>query len=196
MSAVYSAQRNGNAAETRVDGGMWAFLLLDMSVFMLFFGMFLWQMGGNRAAFVADADHLLLPLGLANTLLLLASSYAVVLASVANRAGDAAAAARRLGWALAAGGAFAAVKVVEYTLEIGAGHTLTSSTFFTWYFVLTGLHLLHVGIGSLLLSHWRGQALRGQTCSPRWAESAGAYWHMVDLLWLLIVALVYVGDKA
>lgn len=179
------------------EQGMWLFLLADMSVFALFFGAYLWELGESRQAFMRSAGDLLLPLGLLNTLLLLSSSYAVVRAVDADRRDDLAASRRMLAWALAGAALFMLVKLIEYAMELAAGHGLTSSPFFSYYFVLTGLHLMHVVIGSGLLVAWR-RSLRspGGRHSSRRVESVAGYWHMVDLLWLLIFSFVYIGSNA
>jgi nitric oxide reductase NorE protein len=176
-----------------VDRAFWLFLLADMTVFAGFFGAYLWAAGGRRAEFVADADALVLPLGLLNALVLVTSSWVVVRALAAHRDARHGAARRWLARALLGAGVFVAVKAVEYTLAATAGHGLTSSPFFSSYFVLTGLHLLHVAVGATLLVAWR-RSLSGTPVSARFAEGAAGYWHMVDLLWLVLFALLYVGS--
>jgi nitric oxide reductase NorE protein len=89
--------------------------------------------------------------------------------------------------------AFGVVKAFEYTHEIGSGHVPSSSIFFTFYFVLTGIHLVHVLVGSGLLLGWmaKAHARRRWDSSRRYVEAAAVYWHMVDLLWVVIFTLVY-----
>ncbi|MGE0217931.1 cytochrome c oxidase subunit 3 [Mycolicibacterium sp.] len=176
------------------DTPFWGFIFADMTVFVLFFVAYLWQFSNNRDEFRADAAHLVVWLGLLNALVLLTSSYLVVRAVQNRRAGlDTRA---LIGWALASAAAFAVVKSVEYAIEINAGHTMTSSTFFMYYYVLTGLHLMHVGIGSALLTVWWRAGRAGRAIGQRFAESAAGYWHMVDLLWILIFSFVYIGSHA
>lgn len=177
------------------EAGMWLFILLDMSTFGLFFAVYLWEMSKNRDAFVADAAHLIVPMGLINTLVLLTSSYAVAKAVHANRRQDASATSRNLGVALGAASLFLVVKVAEYMTETLKGHGLTSSPFFSFYYILTGIHLLHICIGSLLLSRWRIKTVKGENPSERWSKSVAVYWHMVDLLWIIIFSLLYIGSN-
>lgn len=92
---------------------------------------------------------------------------------------------------------FAVLKITEYVAEVGAGYTPGTNLFFTYYFVLTGIHLPHVLIGALLLfSLWRG--LRGPKpgISAGFAEGAGICWHMVDLLWVVLFPLLYLSRLA
>jgi heme/copper-type cytochrome/quinol oxidase subunit 3 len=88
---------------------------------------------------------------------------------------------------------FVLIKTVEYMLEFRAGHTLSSSAFFMYYYVITGLHLTHVIAGITALTMVAaGQRHRR---SPRRhriiVESTATYWHFVDLLWMFIFPLVY-----
>lgn len=187
---VGSGRRDGPA-----EPWLWGFLLADMSVFAMFFIAYLWDFGSDRSGFVAEASHLVVALGLVNALVLLTSSFLVVRAVQSHRGGGDPRC--FLTGALLLGALFAVVKIVEYSLEIGDGHTLTSSTFFTYYYALTGLHLMHVAIGSVLLIVWRRSTRPGaRPASAAFAEGAGAYWHMVDLLWILIFSFVYIGSHA
>lgn len=194
-TAVVPAASRSDVVPDRPEWGMWLFILLDMSTFGLFFAVYLWEMSKSRDAFVADASHLVVSLGLVNTLVLLTSSYAVVKALHANRQRDASATSRNLGVALGAALLFVLVKFTEYTIEVLAGHGLTSSPFFSFYYILTGIHLLHILIGSILLLHWRAVARHGIVSSGRWAQSVATYWHMVDLLWIIIFSLLYIGSN-
>jgi nitric oxide reductase NorE protein len=179
------------------EPGLWGFLLADMTVFAGFFGFYLWSLGDARTEFAADAAHLVVPLGLLNTLVLLTSSWAVVRALRAHQAGDFVAARSWLRATLASSGAFVAIKLSEYAIEIAGGHTMISSDFFMYYFVFTAMHLMHVTVGTVLVSRWH-RSLRpgGRPSSLLWAQSAAGYWHMVDLLWLVIFSFLYIGSHA
>ena len=95
--------------------------------------------------------------------------------------------------AIACAAVFAGLKAIEYYLEISAGHTPVSGQFFNFYFILTGLHLLHVVVGSALLTAWQLMCRRRREWkgTRRVVEGIASYWHMVDLLWVAIFALVY-----
>ena len=183
-----------SATHTRLpaEAPFWGFVFADMTVFAGFFIAYLWEFGSDRSGFAREAAHVSVWPGLINTLILLASSYAVVLAVRAQRAGSDPS--TLIAWALGGAAGFAGIKITEYSVEIAGDHTLTSSTFFTYYFVLTGLHLMHVAIGSVLLMTWRHGQRTGRKQSIRFAECCAGYWHMVDLLWLVIFSLVYIGS--
>lgn len=177
---------------------MWLFIIGDMTVFAGFFLAYLWSFHRNREQFVTDSAELVLPLGLLNTLILLASSYFVIEAINRQRRGLFKSARSYLAATLACAGAFAVSKALEYGLELHSGHGLTSGEFFMYYFVLTGLHLMHVGIGSLLLIGWRRSiaSSRAPRADQQYPQAVAVYWHMVDLLWVIIFALLYLGSSS
>ena len=86
---------------------------------------------------------------------------------------------------------FAATKLYEWTSKIAEGSTFTSNDFFMFYYFLTAIHLFRVLCGFIVLGvlvrNLRTPALRSQVV----IENCAAYWHMVDLLWVVIFALVY-----
>ncbi|HEX7827201.1 MAG TPA: cytochrome c oxidase subunit 3 [Mycobacterium sp.] len=139
------------------------------------------------------AHQLVQPVGAVNTLVLLLSSYLVVRALSAHRADRYAQARQLVAGAIGCAVVFAGLKAVEYSGEISASHAPSSGKFFTFYFILTGLHLLHVVIGTALLTAWQVMLKDGRpwTGAQRLSEGIASYWHMVDLLWVAIFALVY-----
>lgn len=178
------------------EEGLWVFLLGDMLIFALFFGTIVVTRGQQPDVFRA-AQHELHPwLGIVNTMLLLTGSILVVhgVRAVRNGTGRAAA---LFGGALVCGLGFAAVKVAEYTALVREGHTAGTNDFFMYYFVFTGIHLAHLVIGLVLLAVLVRVGLSarpGETASEgrmRLVECAGCYWHMVDLLWLVLFPLLY-----
>jgi len=90
------------------------------------------------------------------------------------------------------GSVFLAVKAMEYSATLGAGLTIDTDTFFTLYFLLTGFHALHVvlGIVILLLVSRSGPETMPETLIEN-LETGAAFWHMVDLVWVILYPLVY-----
>lgn len=137
------------------------------------------------------AAHTSTPLGALNTLVLLTSSLTVVLAhDAANR--------RRLGQitlylsaTIGLGLVFLVVKSIEYTREIHEGFTISANLFWSFYYVMTGLHATHVIIGMLAMFIVMLGARRGQNLHR--VEMAGLYWHFVDLVWIFLFPLLYVA---
>jgi len=173
--------------------GLWVFVLADMSLFGLFFLVFMWEGRKAPELYAAGTSALVQPLGLVNTIVLLLSSWLVVLAVHAHRAERHALVVRALAGALGCAVVFGVVKAFEYSHEVGRGYGPATDIFFTFYFVLTGIHLAHVVIGSGLLCGWlaKARSRHAWTGSRRYVEGAAVYWHMVDLLWVVIFTLVY-----
>jgi nitric oxide reductase NorE protein len=175
------------------EAGLWIFILGDMTLFAAILIVFLWERRSDPVVFEESAHQLIQPIGAANTLVLVLSSYLVVRAVFAHRGGRYPQAIRLVAAAVGCAAVFAALKAFEYYSEISSGHTPSSGTFFTFYFVLTGLHLLHVIVGTALLLAWQAMLKRRRswTGSQKLAEGIASYWHMVDLLWVAIFTLVY-----
>jgi nitric oxide reductase NorE protein len=173
--------------------GLWIFILGDMTLFGVILLVFLWERRSDTSIFKESAAQLIQPIGAVNTLVLLLSSYLVVQAVFAHRNGRLRNADRLILGAICCAGVFAALKAVEYVVEVSEGNTPSTGLFFTFYFVLTGLHLLHVVVGTGLLSVWRVTLRKGRqwSSSERFVEGVAVYWHMVDLLWIAIFTLVY-----
>jgi len=190
--------RTPGATGRRIPGeeGLWVFLLGDMVIFALFFGTLVVTRAQQPEVFHAGQEQLHPWLGLANTMLLLTGSILVVHGVRRVRSGGERAAAL-FGGALICGLGFAAVKVCEYTLLVGGGYTAGTSDYFMYYFVFTGIHLAHLAIGVILMAVLVRVGLHhrpGEVPSAgriRLVECGGCYWHMVDLLWLVLFPLLY-----
>ncbi|RHW25739.1 cytochrome c oxidase subunit 3 family protein [Nocardioides immobilis] len=182
----------------RIPGeeGLWVFLLGDMGIFALFFGTLVVTRADQPDVFHAGQQALHPWLGIVNTLLLLTGSILVVYGVRAIRGATGSAAGLFTG-ALVCGLGFAGVKAVEYSLLIREGHTAGTNDFYMYYFVFTGIHLAHLAIGLVLLGLLirlgsRLPAGRVPSASRvRLVECGGCYWHMVDLLWLVLFPLLY-----
>lgn len=172
--------------------GIWVFVFLDMAVFALMFGAFMWDRHQSPALFEAGRQALSLNFGGINTLILLTSSMFVVLALDALRHGRTRLAPVFLGLTVACGLAFIASKVLEYGAKLDAGIGLTTDAFFQYYFILTGLHLAHVAVGTLIIAVLALKARSERAgCALGVYEGGATYWHMVDLLWVCIFPLLY-----
>ncbi|GAA3520307.1 cytochrome c oxidase subunit 3 [Nocardioides daeguensis] len=187
----------GTARRVPGEPGVWLLVLLDMSVFAVLFVAFLLDRRNEPEAFAAGQADLTLVLGLVNTLVLVTSSALVAGVVRRSRAGVGGTERLLLG-SLACGVVFGVLKVVEWAHLLDKGVEPDTGTYSMWFFVLTGLHLVHLLIGSLglvtLLVIGRRDAHREVAADRRaLVEVVATYWHMVDLLWLVIFPLVYLG---
>jgi len=177
--------------------GLWTFVFIDMVIFLLIFVTFMGDRLGKAALYSASQVHLSVSLGLANTLILLTSSWMVVEAVRSARARAAGDVSRYLGIAVLLGVAFVANKVVEYTSKVQHGITPATNAFFSYYFFITFVHLMHVvaGVGFLAYFRSRARAQTGLAVFQRRVENVGLFWHFVDVLWLFIFALLYLVGR-
>jgi heme/copper-type cytochrome/quinol oxidase subunit 3 len=142
-------------------------------------------------AFAEQAAHTNTWIGAFNTLVLLTSSLSAVLAHSAAERGDGAKAARLL-WATIAGAVtFLVVKGFEWTEEITHGFTITSSTFWSFYYCAAGLHASHVIAGAIVMAFVARDAARNRELHR--VELAGIYWHFVDIVWIFLFPLLYIA---
>jgi len=183
------------AAHIPGEPGIWLFIGGDMVLFSVLFVTFLDYRAADPALFGAGRGHLDQLLGLLNTLLMLTSSWFVASGVEAAR--------RRMegvpqfcfGVALACGAGFGVVKYFEYAAKVSAGITLTTDDFFMFYFVYTGIHMIHVLIGTAvlwaLISYMRSRPI--EAVNVQHLETGASFWHLVDLLWIVLFALLYLA---
>ncbi len=178
------------------EAGVWLLLFGEMSFFSSLFTAFLYYRSLDIALFSASQAELSKAIGLTNTLLLLSSSLFVALAVRAVAQGRTTTAPRLFLAALACSLGFILFKGIEYYQLISAGIAVNSNSFFGFYFALTGLHLGHVIIGSVLLGVLAVFSGRPLARPSHFAliESGGCFWHMVDLLWIIIFPLLYLVE--
>lgn len=195
MTTVVEAE-TPEATSKRIPGeaGAWIFILGDMCVFGIFFVVYLSERAKHLDVFAQSQETLNPNFGAINTVFLLVSSLFVVLAVRAMRIPTH----RRLAAPLIAGAfvcgvSFVIVKFFEYHDKIAAGVTPQTNDFYMYYFVLTGLHLFHLICGlAVLIILWRF-ARKPRLSRQKWGffEAGACFWHMVDLLWIVIFPLLF-----
>jgi nitric oxide reductase NorE protein len=164
---------------------MWVLILTEIVTFGLLFLTFAVARAVHSDLFAAGQAQLDPVLGGINTLVLITSGWLAALAVEARSAGRRGMAQRQLGGAMALGLVFIAIKLAEYAVKAEAGIGLETDTFFTLYFLLTGFHLLHVVLGIVIL------AAVALSDSVENLKTGTAFWHMVDLVWVVMYPLVY-----
>jgi nitric oxide reductase NorE protein len=176
------------------DLAMWIFIYAELLVFGIFFIGYAFTRAYNIELFNAGQATLDKELGAFNTLVLITGSYCVVRAVTAIRQEQSPVCVRWLGAALASGLLFLIVKVFEYKDKLAAGYDLDSNLFFMFYFSLTFFHFMHVILGMVILGFVLLKTQRGgySASEHRGLESAASYWHMVDLVWVVLFPLLYI----
>jgi nitric oxide reductase NorE protein len=193
----YSAQslndRRRALRHTPGESGMWIFILGDMAMFAVCFILFLIYRSRNVAVFNESAGHLKPIFGVINTLLLLTSSIGVVVGVHAIRRRANAIASWCFVGAFLCGLGFCFLKWLEYSDKIHHGITPGANDFWMYFYLLTGLHLFHLIMGLGVLSYLFVKSRQPFLTVRQFAlvEGGGCFWHMVDLLWIVLFPLLY-----
>jgi nitric oxide reductase NorE protein len=175
------------------EGGAWIFIFGDISIFAMLFATYLRYRSRDPQLYNHSQLALNPVFGAVNTLLLLLSSLLVVVAITALRREVTGIAPVLLVGAIACGLVFSTLKVIEYRHKMAAGITPHTNDFFMFYYTLTGLHWFHLILGLAMLGYLlyasRKPALTAKQFG--WVEGGGCFWHMVDLLWIVLFPLLY-----
>lgn len=186
--------------------GMWVFLASEVLLFAGLFALYCGYRAHAPAAFAEGVQHNPRLLGSLNTVILICSSYVVAMSVHMNRQGRPKIAVGLLAIAFLIGAGFLVVKFTEYGMHFhegifpgGRGHYFEEhadtglATFYTLYFLATGLHAIHVTVGMTILAWLAVQVFRGRmNAVHEHPLSLGAmYWHLVDLVWIFLWPMFY-----
>lgn len=176
------------------DLAIWVFIFAELLAFGIFFLSYAFARAHNVELFNESQQHLNRESGAANTVVLITSSYFVVRAVAAIRAGLSRQCVSWLGAAIGLGGVFVVIKLFEFSAKFSAGISLSTNTFYMFYLSLTIFHFMHVILGMIILAAVMLKAWRGGYSAENHTgvETGASYWHMVDLLWIILFPLVYV----
>lgn len=191
--AVRAPSLGRSKAQDDPVSGILTFIIADLIVFAMLFTGFMVERAGKLQLFDESARTLDVRLGLLNLLILVTSGLCIVFGVNAARAGDRA---RTRNWVLAAfviGIGFGVSKAIEYNAKFELGISMMTNDFYMFYFALTGAHFLHFLGGMAALAFIWFMSARERVNGPFYSkiEAVGLYWHMVDLLWILIFPLLY-----
>ena len=189
---------NSKSQELQGDFGVWLVIYVELFTFaVIFMG---YSIARHQNIELFNESQLLLnkSAGFLNTILLITSSWLVVKAveNIKNIYNDfdIKKASNYLLLAIGSGALFVVSKVAELVHVFGQGIHLSTNTFFTFYILLALFHLMHVLLGMFILFVLYRNTKKGKY-SPKehiGLESGALYWHMVDLLWIVLFPLVYI----
>lgn len=201
MSTVAEAaavRTRSAAAHVPGEAGIWIFILGDMALYAALFANFMVDRRHAVALFNESAGALHVSIGAFNTVLLLTSSLFVAIGVRALRERIFEGVAKYLfAGALLCGAGFVVNKYFEYGDLVRAGLVPDTNLFFIYYYVLTGIHLTHVLAGMCVLLYlWRVARLPRPAPAETFArvrgiENGASFWHVVDLLWIVLFPLLY-----
>ena len=176
------------------DLAIWIFILAELGVFAVFFAVYAFTRANNVELFNQFQLTLNRDAALLNTIALITSSYFVLRAVAAIKQGDNKLCVRWLLATLFMGLVFVLIKGGEYQHHFSAGINLRTNIFFMFYLSLTFFHFMHVLMGMVILAAVALAAQRGNYSAENHTgvETGASYWHMVDLVWMVLFPLVYV----
>lgn len=175
------------------EAGVWMFIVGDIVIFSMFFAVFVYYRSADVPLFASSQASLNQLFGAFNTVLMLSSSWFVALAVHAVRQDKLKTGEHLLVLASLCGVGFVVIKFFEWKEKLAAGYTLVTNDFFMYYFLLTGIHLLHVLIGIGVLAFLWSTIRKGEPSSRDMVmvESGASFWHLVDILWIALFAILY-----
>ena len=186
--------------------GMWIFLATEVMFFGGLFAGYTIYRNLYTTGFAAGSHHLNVTIGAINTAVLICSSLTMALAVRAAQMGKRSALVVFLILTMALGLAFILVKLAlewrhDYLEGFAPGLNFTFAgpnaksleLFFVFYFMMTGVHALHMVVGVGVLGVLLVQAGKGRFGPERFSavETAGLYWHFVDIIWIFLFPLLY-----
>jgi len=176
------------------DFVIWLFIFMELLVFGIFFIIYAFMRLKNIEMFNKYQSTLDSEIGVANTLLLITSSYFVVLAVHAIKTNNVKRCIFWLNAALGGGAGFLILKSLEYSDKFAAGINLSTNIFYMFYLSLTMFHFLHVILGMIILMAVVYKARAGAYTADNYVGvgTGASYWHMVDLVWIILFPLVYI----
>lgn len=176
------------------DLAIWVFILAELLVFGVFFVVYGISRAQNLAMFNFYQQTLNRQVGALNTVLLISGSACVAIAVHRVRAGLSRVGSHWLLAGMACGAGFLVVKTLEFVAKFSAGINLSSNTFYMFYLSLTVFHYMHVILGMVILTAVWFNTRRGHygPANCNGLETGAAYWHMVDLVWIVLFPLIYV----
>jgi nitric oxide reductase NorE protein len=181
----------------RIPGepGVWVLITGDLLIFSIFFLTFAVYRRGDVGAYAAAQADLGDTFGLVNTLLLLTGSLFVFRGVTCARDRGARAGAAWMLVGASTGVAFLLSKALEWSHLFLRGASLYTSEFFMFFFMFTGIHAFHVLLGTGVLLHLYSRMRGAPTRAPslRITEAGGVFWHLVDVLWIVLFALLYLA---
>ena len=171
---------------------IWLFLATEVMFFSGLIGAYI-VLRSASASWPNPQERLAVDITAVNTFILITSSWLMVKALFAAKAGDRAGLLKWLAATILGGSVFVGVQVYEYFELVKHGALPNVDIFWSTFYVMTGFHGTHVIVGVIWLIAVWFKALRGGYSKedPLGVELAGLYWHFVDLVWVLLFTIVY-----
>ena len=194
MEIPYTVETRADTGLTNPKLGIWLFLASEVMLFGSLFSSYVLLRTGSET-WPVQSTILNIPLATLNTAILISSSVTMVLSWAALKMNDFSKYRLYMGLTFLCGLGFLVVKAFEYGSKFEHGLLPSVNNFLGIYFVLTGLHGLHVIGGMIVNAYLWGPGSRMWKSEPEKftnrVEVAGLYWHFVDLVWIFLFPILY-----
>lgn len=175
--------------------GIWLFLASEVLLFGALFSTYVFLRTAAPIWPPEGTPELDVLLGMVNTFVLIASSVTMVLCWAMLKMNNFDAFKKYLSFTILLALTFMVIKAFEYGAKFSHHHYPSGNTFLAIYFVLTGLHGLHVVGGLVVLTYFLGPGKKMWHAAPERftnrVEVTGLYWHFVDLVWIFLFPVLY-----
>lgn len=190
----YIDEPNPVTGVTNAKLGVWLFLASEVMLFgALFSALITLRLGVND--WPHGYDVLNVPLATLNTVVLIFSSVTVVMSWAALKLNNLKQFKTYMGLTILMSFVFLVIKGFEYGAKFSHGISPATSNFYAIYFVITGLHGLHIIGGIIVNAYLLGPGSKMFATEPERftgrIECAGLYWHFVDLVWIFLFPILY-----
>lgn len=196
MEIPYNVEERQDTGMFNGKLGIWLFLASEVMLFGGLFSAYVFlRMGDVTGTFNSGSSELNVPLATFNTLVLISSSVTMIMSWVSLKLGEQKKFKQYLGVTLLLATVFLVVKYFEYTAKFHHGIFPETSTFFAIYFTLTGLHMIHILGGMIVIFYFLVPGSKMMNIEPERftnrIEIVGLYWHFVDLVWIFLFPVLY-----
>lgn len=197
MQIPYITDERPDTGLTNSKLGIWVFLASEIMLFGGLFSAYVFlRIAAPEGDFAYWGSKLNIPMATINTLVLISSSMTMIMSWASLKMKDFEKYKMYMGLTLLFALIFLVIKYFEYTGKFHHGIYPSSSTFMGIYFTLTGLHMLHIIGGMIVMGYfWLPFGNKMWTTEPERftnrIEIAGLYWHFVDLVWIFLFPILY-----
>lgn len=197
MQIPYITDERPDTGLTNSKLGIWVFLASEIMLFGGLFSAYVFlRIAAPEGDFAYWGSKLNIPMATINTLVLISSSMTMIMSWASLKMKDFEKYKMYMGLTLLFASIFLVIKYFEYTGKFHHGIYPSSSTFMGIYFTLTGLHMLHIIGGMIVMGYfWLPFGNKMWTTEPERftnrIEIAGLYWHFVDLVWIFLFPILY-----
>ncbi len=176
-------------------GGILIWVIIFVEIITFSMGILAYSYMRSKNVELFNSSQMTLEKGLAtiNTIVLLTGGFLMAMGIQDLKKGLNKQSARWILGAILTGILFLIIKGSEYGIKLEHGHDLRENLFFTYYWLLTAFHFIHVFVAVVILTALYFSVKKGKYTSENYfdVETGGAFWHMCDLIWLMLFPVLY-----